>query len=212
MTSRGIRNNNPMNIRISPNKWEGKITPNTDGVFEQFKTPEDGIRAGVKLLLVYNNHYGLNTVRQIINRFAPNNENDTSSYAKEVAKDMGVELDSIIDVDDYDTALKLVKAIIDYENAGKGIPYSDDILRNALKRAGIYNTPNKSVVKELAKDPTTQITTVAVVSQVVNTVAPVNDLLIQMFNFAPWAVLGIVALIVGYIIWQKIKPIKEGRE
>ena len=33
---RGYRNNNPLNIRYSRNNtWIGKVTPNTDGAFEQ---------------------------------------------------------------------------------------------------------------------------------------------------------------------------------
>jgi len=209
MTSRGIRNNNPMNIRISPNKWEGKVTPNTDGTFEQFKSPEYGIRAGAKLLITYSVHYQLNTVRLLINRFAPGSENPTDKYAEYVARYLNISPDAEIDVDNYNTMQQIIKAIIKFENRGE-MPYSEDTVRDALKMAGVHDTPNKSVVKEVSKDPVAQLTTVAVVSQVANTIAPVNDLLIQMFNFAPWAVLGIVALIVGYIIWQKIKPIKDG--
>lgn len=41
-TPRGIRNNNPMNLRISSNAWRGKI-PGTDKSFETFIDPEHGI-------------------------------------------------------------------------------------------------------------------------------------------------------------------------
>ena len=36
-TPRGIRNNNPLNIRVG-NNWQGERKPNTDGAFEQFTT------------------------------------------------------------------------------------------------------------------------------------------------------------------------------
>lgn len=44
---RGIRNNNPLNLRISNNQWLGKVANNTDGSFEQFTTLEHGLRAGI---------------------------------------------------------------------------------------------------------------------------------------------------------------------
>jgi hypothetical protein len=37
---RGIRNNNPLNIRIG-NDWQGERKPNTDGAFEQFAPSDD---------------------------------------------------------------------------------------------------------------------------------------------------------------------------
>lgn len=201
--SRGIRNNNPLNIRISTNKWEGKITPNTDGSFEQFKTPEDGIRAGAKLLLVYNAHYKLSTVHGLINRFAPGNENDTRAYALEVAKDIGVTLNQTIDVDDYKTMSALIKAMIDYENDGDGCPYSDEIIRNALKRAGVHETPNTPLIRE----PAVQVAAVSglgVAAQVVSTLTPLQTLLEGLLTTVPWAVGGIVLLVVAYIIYNHL--------
>ena len=67
---RGIRNNNPGNLRISGNAWQGKIptSQNTDGAFEQFSYYVYGVRAMIKLIGNDHTNYGLNTVAQIINR------------------------------------------------------------------------------------------------------------------------------------------------
>lgn len=73
---RGIRNNNPLNIRISNTEWIGKIKNNTDGEFEQFDTMLHGIRAGFVLLRTYIRKYHLTTVEAIINRFAPHQDNN----------------------------------------------------------------------------------------------------------------------------------------
>lgn len=81
---RGIRNNNPLNIRIG-NVWLGERQENTDGEFEQFVNMEYGCRAGFVLLRRYIRHYKLNTIRKIITRWAPRNENNTERYIKVVA-------------------------------------------------------------------------------------------------------------------------------
>lgn len=82
--TRGNRNRNPFNIRISNNKWIGKIPlrENTDGVFEQFTSFEYGIRAGIIILRTYYTKYKLKTVREIITRYAPPKENNTEGYVR----------------------------------------------------------------------------------------------------------------------------------
>lgn len=111
---RGIRNNNPGNIRHSSIHWQGKSSTQTDPAFVQFDSPEYGIRALARLLDTYSTHYGLNTVRGIIGRYAPSNENDTASYVNSVAGALGVSPDQRIDVQANKTAL--VQAIIKHEN------------------------------------------------------------------------------------------------
>ena len=110
---RGIRNNNPGNIRISQSKWQGKlpVEENTDGSFEQFSSPVMGIRALARLLLMYNVQ-GINTISGIIKKYAPPNENNTNKYTTFVAIEMGKSKAEILDFDDYETMLALVKAII----------------------------------------------------------------------------------------------------
>ena len=54
---RGIRNNNPLNIRKG-NNWKGEVSSSTDGEFEQFVSMQMGIRAGFKILKNYMTGYG----------------------------------------------------------------------------------------------------------------------------------------------------------
>lgn len=75
---RGLRNNNPFNIRKSRQPWIGKIH-GSDPEFETFRSMYLGIRAGVKLLLTYVDR-GIDTPSAIISRFAPSCENNTSAY------------------------------------------------------------------------------------------------------------------------------------
>lgn len=112
---RGMRNNNPFNIRISNNKWMGKITPPQDRDFEQFTTLGDGIHAGLVILRNYYRLHGLSTIKEIINRWAPASENPTSSYVEFVCKRCAVNADDKINVLDPRFLLKLASAIIEDE-------------------------------------------------------------------------------------------------
>lgn len=83
---RGIRNNNPLNIRKSASKWVGKITPGSDAEFEQFDTLEHGIRAAALIIRTYITKYKCNTPEAIIARWAPASENNTKDYIAYVTK------------------------------------------------------------------------------------------------------------------------------
>ena len=82
MITRGIRNNNPFNIKISHSNWKGKIkfALNTDGVFEQFESMKYGLRAGVVLLRNYQKKHNIYRIKDFISRFAPSSENDIKKY------------------------------------------------------------------------------------------------------------------------------------
>lgn len=215
MSTRGIRNNNPMNIRISTNKWEGKVTPNTDGSFEQFNTPEDGIRAGAKLLLTYHTHYGSKSVADLINRFAPQGDNNpTREYALFVAKEAGVTVNQDIDLDNYPVMLGVITGIIKFENKGE-MPYSESTFRDALKRAGVAETPNKPILQEstvAVPMVTGAVGIVGAVSTIANAVSPFSDLLTGLAAHAPWFVAGVILLGLGYVLITKIISIKQGKE
>lgn len=86
---RGLRNNNPLNIRISGIAWRGKrpLSENTDGSFEQFDTLTNGIRAALINIRTYIRKYKINTPQTIIQRWAPASDgNDTEAYVAKVCK------------------------------------------------------------------------------------------------------------------------------
>lgn len=87
-TSRGIRNNNPLNIRLSTDRWVGAQEEQTDQSFVQFKSMAYGYRAAWKILQTYYHRFCAQsrafTVRNIIGRWAPPKENDTESYIHSV--------------------------------------------------------------------------------------------------------------------------------
>lgn len=113
---RGMRNNNPGNIRVSNTAWQGKIPvgQNSDGAFEQFTTYAYGVRAMIKNLLTYYSR-GLTTVRQIVSTWAPSRENNTAAYISQVAAAMGVQPDQSLTLDKK-TMQSLVLAMTAIEN------------------------------------------------------------------------------------------------
>lgn len=135
MTARGIRNNNPGNIRWGDN-WQGLVTEpqRTDKSFCQFKSAEYGVRAMVVILRNYQRKYGLNTISKIISRWAPTNENDTAAYIASVSRSTGIPADQPIDATDSRIMMKLLPAIITHENGEQ--PYSFDVFVKAIDMAG----------------------------------------------------------------------------
>lgn len=107
---RGIRNNNPLNIRIG-NVWLGEVATPTDPEFEQFVGMEYGLRAGFVLLRRYIRHYGKNTIRAIISTWAPSSENNTEAYIQRVASSMNLDADTTIRYEDEKTMCQLVAAM-----------------------------------------------------------------------------------------------------
>ena len=108
---RGIRNNNPLNIRVG-NVWLGEVPNPTDNEFEQFVSMFYGLRAGFILLRRYIRRYHLTTVPDIISRWAPGSENNTVKYIDTVCQLSGIAPDAQIDYGDEETLVNLVDAMI----------------------------------------------------------------------------------------------------
>ncbi|MCO7612890.1 structural protein [Pseudomonas chlororaphis] len=141
-TPRGIRNFNPGNIRhVKGTRWQGMSANQNDTAFVQFTGPQWGIRAIARTLITYQDKHGLRTIRQIIGRWAPPNENNTESYIRQVATRLGVSPDARIDVYDYRTMRGLVEAIIRHENGSgplsQGNWYGESLVNEGLHLAGI---------------------------------------------------------------------------
>lgn len=129
---RGIRNNNPGNLEFDPNiTWDGQV--GVDGPYLIFATPQKGIRAMTKNLVNQQKLHGLNTVADIITKYAPPNENDTAAYIADVANKLGVNPNQAIDV--ASVAPTFVQAIIKHENGVQ--PYDLATLNQGLVSAGV---------------------------------------------------------------------------
>ena len=124
MKTRGIRNNNPLNIRRSTDRWVGVREEQTDKSFVQFKSMAYGYRAAWKTLQSYYNRFCQQskafTVRNIIHRWAPPNENDTEAYIRTVLTLSGIGAQENLlppeNVDSYHRLSKLLEAMTVMEN------------------------------------------------------------------------------------------------
>lgn len=141
---RGIRNHNPGNIRRLPGvRWQGQAADqSSDKEFVVFTDPRWGIRAIARTLITYQDKRRardgsrIDSVQEIIDRWAPPHENDTTSYARQVAKQLGLAVDAeTVDVYDFHTMRALVVAIIRHENGYQ--PYSNEQIDAGLQLAGI---------------------------------------------------------------------------
>lgn len=129
MATRGIRNNNPGNIRVSKDQWEGMT--GDDGAFVTFDSPEAGVRALGKNLLSYGRQ-GYDSIEKIINRWAPPNENDTQAYIDSVVAATGIPATQSLDLSDPDTLSSLAQAISFHETGSR---YDPEVYQQGVTRA-----------------------------------------------------------------------------
>lgn len=114
--ARGLRNNNPGNIRLNGIIYEGEIVPSKDRSFKQFKAISYGYRAMFVVLHTYARKYGINTIEGMISRYAPASENHTQKYIDAVSKWSGVSATSHLTSTNADVMIPIVAAMSRVEN------------------------------------------------------------------------------------------------
>ena len=123
---RGLRNNNPGNIRINGDLFQGEIRPSKDKSFKQFETMAYGYRAIFRILRNYYNNYHLDTIRNMITRWAPPKENHTEKYIQFVSGYSGNPADDPININDREQMIRIVAGMSKVEN-GREAEMSDVI-------------------------------------------------------------------------------------
>ncbi|WP_192938101.1 hypothetical protein [Rahnella sikkimica] len=114
--ARGIRNNNPGNLRVAPN------AVGSDGSFAVFDKAEDGLAAMSRQLQLYGDR-GNNTPYGIVHTYAPNSENNTQAYINAITKDTGFGEHEQLDLNDPAVLKRMMTAMIRHENGSQ--PYSE---------------------------------------------------------------------------------------
>lgn len=114
--SRGLRNNNPGNIRTDNCKWRGEIYPSQDKAFKQFESAAWGYRAMFHLINNYCRLYGCDTIRKIVSRWAPPTENYTEAYIKAVCEGSHTPADVVITTTNRDVMIPIIAAMSRVEN------------------------------------------------------------------------------------------------
>ena len=116
---RGIRTNNPLNIRKG-NNWRGERVNQKDNAFEEYESMAYGVRAGFILIKRYMSGYNglterFNTIEKIIRRWAPPTENATQKYIDAVAQETGISPSLKLSFDDRRSMCAIVGAMIHVE-------------------------------------------------------------------------------------------------
>ncbi|MGJ0629503.1 hypothetical protein [Xenorhabdus bovienii] len=224
---RGIRNNNPGNLEMG-SPWQGLTKRPQDARFCSFVNATFGIRALAVTLITYHdkrkaaNGSRIDTVREVIERWAPSIENHTERYVQFVSKAIGVYPEQNIDLHDYDTIRPMVEAIIRQEN-GQGkfktlnSWYSREVIDEGLRRAGVVQR-----TKIVAKVPVTKETASATVAaslgvgQLAEVMPQVSDALVKSESHLSSGsmvriVFGVTTIAVACVIaYAQIKRHKNG--
>jgi hypothetical protein len=204
--NRGYRNKNPGNIDWSKNnKWQGQVGIEPTGNpprFAVFETHEYGIRALAVLLTTYQDRHNRRTIRGIIARWAPNQENNTAAYVAAVSRSVKRGPDEELDLHTYADLRPLVEAIITHELGGN--PYSENTIDEGLRMAGVPRPVHTA--REAASTNTGKgAITVAAAASAAATAAPA----LQSLSAVPqWVgVALVVAVAVVAVVWVLSKRV-----
>lgn len=137
---RGIRNNNPGNLNFAGQAGATK-EGGPNGRFAVFGSMQAGVAALVRQIGLYVKR-GRNTIRKILEVYAPPGENNTNAYIAAVSKALGIGPDDALDTENAQQVMGLVRAITNHEN-GKGF-VSDADIAGGFQLAKGRGTPGAS--------------------------------------------------------------------
>ena len=214
--TRGIRNNNPGNIRKSNDPWQGLSEVQDDPEFFQFKSMAYGIRAIARTLITYQDKYGIRTIKDFVARYAPEKENKTANYKDCVCGISGFSEDQILDFHKYEEIEPVIRGIIFIENGVDNYSkFKQDDIDAGLILAGV-SPENKSIFKSKR----IKATAVAVGATSTITYQLINDSAQQLSSALPliqrvaqyWPLLAVCVLFgaLGYIVYSNISDRKRG--
>ncbi|GIW56416.1 MAG: hypothetical protein KatS3mg082_2820 [Nitrospiraceae bacterium] len=215
--ARGIRNHNPLNIRLNPaNRWQGRVPPerNTDGAFEQFEDPVWGLRAGAVLIIAHYDRRGADTIRKLVRIWAPENENDTEAYADFVARETRFSADQRLDFHRAGHLRRVLVAMIRMENGQQ--PYTDAQIDAALVRAGVLPAERplgQTRTVRGGRAATAGTLGAAAIEAVQETLGPAQDALVGIAPYldaAKWALLLATLIGIGVMLWARIDDRRKG--
>jgi hypothetical protein len=129
---RNVRLNNPGNVDRTSIVWQGMSALQSDPRFITFVSPQWGFRCMARILKG-DFREGCVTVHELIDKWAPSIENDTTDYVTDVGKRMGVGIDETLVLPTQ--LLPLLKAIAIHEG---GCPWPDSVVQLGidLERSG----------------------------------------------------------------------------
>ena len=217
---RGIRLNNPGNIRRNDTPWQGLAPEQPDPEFFRFRAPEWGIRAMARILITYRDKYRIKRVNTIINRWAPPQgerqdgeryTQNTQAYIDHVAALTGFEPDQNLDLHSYAHVRPLIEAMIRHENGLQ--PYSRAEIDHGLELAGIErDTPRKLPTPEAqASAVAAGGAAAAGGASLISEAAPAMPLLTTLAQHLPLLIAGLVIAGCGWVAWTHWRRSRRSR-
>ncbi len=208
---RGIRISNPGNIERNSTRWQGMSDDQSgDPRFVVFSHPKWGVRAIARVLITYqdkrraNDGSRIDTIKEIVERWAPPHENNTSAYSDFVAARVNLAVDEKLDVYDYDLMQGLVKAIITMENGMQ--PYDQATINAGLRLAGI-EVPAKPMGQSRTIKASTLAATATAATAIIDQVETAKEVitpLVPYVDVAKYAMIALTLVAVAVVVWARI--------
>lgn len=135
--TRAERNFNPGNLNYA-GQAGATLESGKGARFAKFASEEEGIAALVRQLRLYQQR-GIDTIGEIVKKYAPPNENDTQAYIASMARWTGLSADEKLDFNDTETVRRMVQGISRKE--GRFTPLSEGQIMSGIgianQRAGL---------------------------------------------------------------------------
>lgn len=214
-TPRGIRNNNPGNIRRSIDKWQGLADPDhqIDLHYFIFGNPIYGIRAIARTLIECQDKFGMQGVKGILFRWAQMT-GKPEGYVAQAVKKSGMTDYEGVNMHKYADLKLMVKTIILQENGQ--IPYTDAQIDKALVLAGIespqHNLGQTRTVKG-AKTAAAATIGFGFLDAIQDNIEPTSAALIALAHCADamkWLLLAITLIGIAAIVRARIDDRLKG--
>lgn len=135
--TRAERNFNPGNLNYA-GQAGATLESGSGARFAKFASEEEGIAALVRQLRLYQQR-GIDTIGEIVKKYAPPSENDTQAYIASMVRWTGLSADEKLDFNDTDTVRRMVQGISRKE--GRFTPLSEGQIMSGIgianQRAGL---------------------------------------------------------------------------
>jgi len=139
--SKGMKNNNPFNLKDTTSAWEGVITPTLNPPWEQFKTMDYGIRAGVINLKGLLAKDSINNLTTLVKTYS---EDNWEAYVNYLVKAVGIPSNVRMlgqnPTQKNEMLLTLASSIVEFEN-GKDVAIqqcSRDMIKSVMMKFGLF--------------------------------------------------------------------------
>ncbi|MEZ5665868.1 MAG: structural protein P5 [Alphaproteobacteria bacterium] len=209
---RSVRNNNPGNIRVG-DPWQGladaaqrTAAQRGETAFCVFQAPKWGFRAMAIVLIAYQDRHSLHTIRGMIDRWAPpEDNNDTAGYIARVAEKLGTTADGPVDVHQYRVMRPLVEAIARVESGG-AFPWADAEVDEGLRMAGVL-PPQPAAVKDggVIGAVGTALGGIALAGpEIVAAVKEAQPVAASLYPTWPWIAGGVLLLALGAAVLRGV--------